>query len=392
MTLNQTIINRWGAWQSSDHRTVDLTNGQVIDDYSVKQVILRCPDGAALLAYAGASRMSLGGAVVEVSDWIREMLRGETRTLDQSLILIRENATRDLAPALRAKGILHMFSIAAFLAGQPWAVQIRNFTLKDLVLLDHFETAGMKVPDSGLGFVYGDPRAINLRHGEKLMALAKRKPRQPKEFRNALASMNRRVAETPSGRRTISPGCFSSYMPPKGEPFESEVHGVKAAPGPLIIPTLLFGIDLTDIQRTMLQQMRRPGALSTSPESTGLALQQERSAKESVVPRNRLWYSMWCECRRGASSQFSLSTGLAFGAGRAPIACLADFAGGTNNSLCSKYTYSSLRVSQPAVASSTLPLAVKKMVFSLSSCSRHLSPSYLRHLPEGNIQVQVVLS
>ena len=236
--------------------------------------------------------MAYAGAVVEISDWIRETLRGESRTLDQSFILIRENATRDLAPSLRAHGICHMFSIGAFLAGRPWAVQIRNFTARagvlDLTPLDHFDTAAKEITGSGLGFLYGDPRAINRRDLDKLMALAARKPRRPKDFRNALASINRRIAATPSGRRTISSGCVTSFIPPKGEPFESEFHGKVAGPTPFAVPTLLFGIDLTDIQRTMMQQMRQQGGTLSSSPDTGLSLQHERVAKDSVVPRNRL--------------------------------------------------------------------------------------------------------
>src|SRR5712691_6613249 len=153
MTLNLTIVNTWGIWQCSDHRLVDPATGELVDNYSIKHVILRCPDGAALLAYAGAGRIGS----LDLSDWIRETLRGESRTLDQSFILIRENATRDLAPLLRARGIHHMFSIGVFLAGRPWVVQIRNFTAQAGVLngttLDHFETVAKEITDVGQGFV-----------------------------------------------------------------------------------------------------------------------------------------------------------------------------------------------------------------------------------------------
>lgn len=288
MTLNQTIVNQWGIWQCSDHRLVNPATGRVVTNHSIKHVILRCTDGAALLAYAGAGQVNS----VDLSDWIRETLRGESRTLNESLILIRENATHDLAPILHRRGICHMFSIGAFLAGRPWAVQIRNFNapagVPSGVVLDHFETAA-KVADSGQGFafVYGDLQAVTHPDQKKLVALATRKPRQPKDFRNLLASINRRAATTPSGRRTVSPGCVTSYIPPKGEPFECEFHGGAAAPSPLVIPTLLFGIDITEMQRTMMQQMK-PGILSSSPGTTGLSLQQEGAAKQAVVPRNRL--------------------------------------------------------------------------------------------------------
>ena len=71
MTLNLTIVNSWGIWQCSDGRLVDLSTRKVTDDYSVKHVTLRCPDGVALIAYAGIGRMDKD---VEISDWIREIL------------------------------------------------------------------------------------------------------------------------------------------------------------------------------------------------------------------------------------------------------------------------------------------------------------------------------
>ena len=290
MTLNQTIINQWGVWQCSDHRVTNPATGEIVDDYSVKQIILQCTDGTALLAYAGAGKVSS----VDLSDWIRETIRGESYTLDQTLILIRENATRDLAPHLLARGIRHMFSIGAFLAGRPWAIQIRNFNapsgVPSEVVLNRFETIA-KVVDPGQGLVFIYPHAILGPDQRKLMTLANRKPRTPKEFRDLLASINRRFAATPSGRKTVSPGCVTSYMPPKGQPVESEFHGGTAGPTPLVIPTLLFGIDTTEIQRTLMERMKRMnevGAVSSSPDNTGLSPQQERAAKESVLPRNRL--------------------------------------------------------------------------------------------------------
>jgi len=287
MTLNLTIVNTWGIWQCSDHRLVDTATWKLVDSYSIKHVILRCPDGAALLAYAGAGRIGS----LDLSDWIRETLRGESRTLDQSFILIRENATRDLAPLLRARGIYHMFSIGALLAGRPWAVQIRNFTAQAGVLsgatLDHFETVAKEITDSGQGFVFGDPHAVTRPDQEKLMTLASRKPRRPKDFRNLLASINHRAAATPSGKRTVSPGCVTSYLPPAGEPIECEFHDGAAAPAPLVVPMLLFGIDVTEMQRTL---MRQTATLRGSPGSAEASFQQEseHAAKQAVVPRNRL--------------------------------------------------------------------------------------------------------
>ncbi len=254
-----------------------------MDDYSIKHVILRCPDGAALLAYAGAGRINS----LDLSDWLREILRGESRTLDQTCIHIRENATRDLAPLLRAPNIQHMFSIGAFLQGRPWVVQIRNFDpLAGGIILNHFDTVAKEISHAGQGFIFGgDPGAVVPSDQKRLMTIAAKKPRHPKDFRKLLASINYRAAASKAGR-SISRGCVTSYIPPAGEPFESEFHNTTGGPRSMIVPMLLFGIDLTEIQRTLM-----PTASLSSSSETELALNQtavEQAGKRSVLPRNRL--------------------------------------------------------------------------------------------------------
>src|SRR6266446_4609182 len=157
MSLNLTIVNKWGIWQCSDHRVTNPETGKIEDDFSVKHVLFTCPDGKALLVYAGAGTVTKPGITVSIADWIRETLRGPNRTLDQTCKALRENATRDLAPLFLRCRIQHMFTIAAFLEGRPWIVQIRNFdakaprTLGDL--LDRFETIVQPIDDLGVATV-----------------------------------------------------------------------------------------------------------------------------------------------------------------------------------------------------------------------------------------------
>jgi hypothetical protein len=92
MTFTLTLISQHGIWQSSDQRLTDPKTNRVEDDYSSKHVGFRCPDGAALLTYAGVGR-AFG---VHISDWIREFTRGESQSVDQTLIQIRQRATEDL--------------------------------------------------------------------------------------------------------------------------------------------------------------------------------------------------------------------------------------------------------------------------------------------------------
>jgi hypothetical protein len=255
VTLNLTIINPWGIWQSSDLRLVDPATWKLVDDYSIKHVNFRCRDGDALLAYAGAGRVH----EVDLSDWIRETLRGEIRTLNETFVALRENATRDLAPLLRPRGVLHMFSVGAFRNGQPWVAQIRNFAVEAGVpkapALDRFETVTKVIDPPGQGFIFG----------------------------GLLAAINKRASATPSGRKTVSPHCVTSYLPPTGWPGEMGFHELDRPPVPLIVPTLLFGIDLTEMQRGFMKQAEAWRKTLQPP--TGAF---DQSAEEAIRPKTRL--------------------------------------------------------------------------------------------------------
>jgi len=148
-----------------------------------------------------------------------------------------------------------MFSVGAFLAGRPWCIQIRNFNpragLSEGPILDHFVTVAKQVDPSGRSFIFGGT-AVSDKDRCTLFGVASRKPRRPKEFRNLLAAIIRRSAATEAGRRSISPHCVTSYVPPTGEPFESEFHDAKGANSALTIPMLLFGIDTTEMQRNAI--------------------------------------------------------------------------------------------------------------------------------------------
>ena len=107
--------------------------------------------------------------------------------MDESLIFIRENATKDLGALLSKRGIPHMFSVGAFLAGRPWCIQIRNFNpragLPEGPILDHFVTVAKQVDPSGQSFIFGGT-AVSDKDRCTLFGVASRKPRRPKEFRN----------------------------------------------------------------------------------------------------------------------------------------------------------------------------------------------------------------
>jgi hypothetical protein len=257
MTLNLMIVNRWGTWQSADLRTTNPNTGKLEDDHSVKQVILHCTDGDAIVAYTGIGAVGKVG----LSEWIRHILRGEQRTVDQSLIFLREQATKDIGPIAKQK-YAHCFTIGATIGGRLWAVQIRNVeNCEQLTSVPctqasaNFDTVAKEVGDDGVFFALGPPGAVLQSDLDTLRRVTHVKPQKEEQFRALLGAVNRRAASTPKGKRLISPHCFTVYLPPAGKPVAAELRGEKGKVKPgIVLPSLLYGIDLTVARKALLEK------------------------------------------------------------------------------------------------------------------------------------------
>jgi hypothetical protein len=251
LTLNLMIVNQWGVWQSSDQRATDLTTLRVLDDTSIKHVAIICPDGTALIAYAGIAWLSKPAGRVIISDWIREILRGELRTVDESLMLLRETASTDIAPFCFSRGVAHMFTIGVvFTNGNPWAVQIRNFEGPEWPpkIFNRFEAHPIEFRDTGTAFMFGPPGSVVDADLDKLFRCAQKKPSDPKQFRKLLASINRRASLQRFSYGLVSENCVVASMPRGGAPISYGVEGSAAISDQSRLPLLAHGIDLTQLR------------------------------------------------------------------------------------------------------------------------------------------------
>jgi hypothetical protein len=78
---------------------------------------------------------------------MRRLVRGPNRTVDETLIRIREEATVELARPAATAGINHTFVVGAFLQRRPWAAVISNMQLPPgSPPLHRFETSAMQAP------------------------------------------------------------------------------------------------------------------------------------------------------------------------------------------------------------------------------------------------------
>jgi hypothetical protein len=259
VTLAITIAAPWGIFQASDHRLTHWPSGRLVDDHSVKHVGLRSTDGGMLLTYTGLGLIGTS----HVSDWVRGTLRGESRTVDESLIHLRQRATARLGLISAKAGIHHAFCVGCFLRNEPWAVVIAN-TESDNGKPDFsrpptstFETYAFRAGNGFAIIAGGGVAAMSAEDLAFVQKIAHLPPRNASDYRQALANVIRRSANSKRlGHETISETSLTAYMPPQLDGVRSEWHwwGQASPPVDTPVPFLLFGIDTTDITRHLLKK------------------------------------------------------------------------------------------------------------------------------------------
>lgn len=215
MTNVITVISNKGIWQLFDHRLT--VQGQPVDDMSLKQVYLKCLNGKAFISYAGLGKVKN----THISDWVRKLIRGADRTLDDHLALIADAATKKIAPLSKAMGLAHTFSVGGFKDGEPVLSVVTNrIKVKGADLIgDKFEILNWKIaeksrPNFAIISVEGSG-ATHLssdKEGKLIQGLIKRRARKPtlgQDVAAALAYLNKRVSGLD---KRVSPHCVVSYL------------------------------------------------------------------------------------------------------------------------------------------------------------------------------------
>ncbi len=288
MTLVITLVTPNGVWASTDHRLTQHPGGKVITDSSVKHVIVRGSDGAALVSYTGLGRVG----ALDVSAWMREVLRGESRTVDGTLIDLREQATARIGAQAKSLNIQHAFLAGAFLKERPWAVVITNMGSpagpSSGRIQSAFETTAMPA-DEPVVFAAGSGRdAIVQADRELLHRVSGHKPRRPEEFMRLLGDVNRRAAESGHpGARLVSRACSVVFMPPSGDDVRREWYGPEEdrALAPTGFSHMLFGIDLGEMARPMIELSQALWSGEITEEE--FSKRTEEAARKAVQPRQR---------------------------------------------------------------------------------------------------------
>ncbi len=254
MTLAIMLMTSHGVWASTDHRLTTHPDGRLVADNSVKHVVIKCPDGSALIAYTGLGRVGR----IDVSAWMRGVLRGETRTVDETLIDLREQATARLGLQAKALNVPHVFLVGAYLSGRPWAVEIRNFQAPTAIspggIQATFETSAAEAASPMLLVGGAGAAAVNASDRELLAKISQRKPRKPEDYMRLLGEINQRAASgVGAAARTVSSSSTVVFMPPSGEGVKIEWHGPEAERhlAPPGMSHIFHGLDFSEMTKTL---------------------------------------------------------------------------------------------------------------------------------------------
>lgn len=247
VTLILGMIKAEGIYLSADYRVTDFRTGKLVDDASIKLLTVHYPPDPtgpkALLGYSGLAVLPDG---TPTGRWMRETLRGEAEFINDSMKHLRQRLDRDLAP-LRTP-----FQVTV-LATHGEGRYVGGFSnVRDPRRPFGYEMREMTKP---FAFAHGSggPRVAASSDLALLRSQLEVMPRKPLDHMRLLAAINRRAAAVES---TVSRFCQVAFV--NADERTSPTSHVFTRPGetvPFEMPMLLFGIDLTDMDRVTLDRL-----------------------------------------------------------------------------------------------------------------------------------------
>jgi hypothetical protein len=291
MTLAMSLVTSYGTWASTDHRLTSHPDGRVITESSVKHVVITCSDGSALISFTGLGRVGR----IDVSAWARGILRGEGRTVDETLIDLREQASRSIGPRAHSLGVQHAFLAGAYLSGRPWALAIANIRhstpLAPVQLQPTFETSGVEATEPVLLVGGYGQYAVSDADRALITRISRRRPARPRDYMQVLGDVTRRAAESshPAGR-SISRSSTVVFMPPSGTNVLQEWYGPEDErhSAPPAFSHILFGIDLSEAMTPMIDMVNahQTGGVDTAETELRMTEAMQRGGAPKGSPRS----------------------------------------------------------------------------------------------------------
>ena len=282
MTLVMTLVTPYGVWSSSDHLLSDHPTNRPMAVRSAKHISVNCSDGAVLLSYAGLGRVD--GR--DTSQWVRGILRGFNRTVDQTLVDLCQQATASIGPIAHREGIPHYFLAGAFINGQPSASYITNEWNSVPPPVVQPEFRGYYITKIPVLLWAGATSAVTANDLKLLGNIEGKRPRNHKGYMKLLADVTRRAAESGNWRNGISRTCTVQFLPPEGHGIEFDSYGPpdEAYRAPLVFSHVLHGVDSIAADRlNAIMVAWRDSKITEEDVQRRLA----RAYPESVEPKYR---------------------------------------------------------------------------------------------------------
>jgi hypothetical protein len=125
--------------------------------------------------------------------WIREIVRGETRTINQTLELLRDGLNRDLRGSWLGREALVLAGGVFEATRKRFYVQIANINAR-FETQPEFRLVVLEVPDGAVNATGAGGCAVSVRGRELLKQQLAIRPRSWDDHMGLLAAVNRRAA------------------------------------------------------------------------------------------------------------------------------------------------------------------------------------------------------
>jgi hypothetical protein len=171
-----------------------------------------------MIAYAGIGKVN----EMQISDWVRGVLRGKKRNLVDHLSVLREAATRKLLPESKEIRTPHTFSIAVYKNGQAMLYVITNRIIQDdrHKIADEFNWWSVVLPDTRNRFIINvegqGALAVSKTEGQDLITktIRRRVAKQSlgKNVGAVLAYLNAKASRDERSKGLVSQSCMVTYL------------------------------------------------------------------------------------------------------------------------------------------------------------------------------------
>lgn len=244
MTLILGMSKAEGIYMCTDYRLTRA--GAIIDDATVKFLTVHYPpfEGGpkALVSFTGIAILPDG---TPTGTWIRQTLRGEGDSFDDSMAHLLSRLNRDIAPFRQAL----MVNVLALQGERRYFGGLSNLRLDHALRPAVQRSFGYDLQELTAPFFFrngsGAARVVSDGHEKRVVEQLSIIPRRPMDHLGLLAAVNRRVAAKES---TVSPFCQAGFV--NADDRYSPHSCAFAKPGesiPFDMPMVLCGIDLTGL-------------------------------------------------------------------------------------------------------------------------------------------------